>query len=115
MKRKTKLDDVPADFELVFSATGSVTLVDLNDATAPVVWSSDDDQEFAEAFDGDFFDANDAEDIIDYLEDREFIDTDSILDLVEEDEDGEDDVIEEDDNVIDADFSPADRTKRKKS
>ncbi len=113
MKRTKK--DIPAEFELVFSATGSVTLVECDDDT--VLWSSDDDQEFAEAFDGDFFDASDAEEIIGWLEELELIDEDSILDLVEEDEDGEDTVIEEDDddNVIDAQFTPVARPRKKKS
>ena len=121
MTKRSVKKDVPADFELVFGATGSVSLLDLRDGTdGEVVWASDDDQDFAESFDGDFFDASDAEEIIEYLEDAELIDADSILDLVEEDEDGEDAVIEEDDdNVIDADFTPvarpAGRTNRKKS
>lgn len=97
--------DVPADFELVFSSTGSVSLVDCDNDR--IIWSSDNDQEFAENFDGDFFDASNAGEIIDYLEEQELIDESAILDLVEEDEDGEDDIIEEDDDVIDAEFTPA--------
>lgn len=116
MKRKIKDAEISAEFELVFSATGSVSLIDISDsATASLIWSSDDDQDFAEEFDGDFFDAKDAEEIIEYLEDAELIDADSILDLVEEDEDGEEDVIEEDDdNVIDADFTPVARPRKRK-
>lgn len=100
MKHKAK--ELKADFELIFSSVGSVTLVDCDNRE--VLWASDDDQDFAEEFDGDFFDGTDAEEIIEYLEENELIDEDSILDLIEYEDEDEDDI--DDEEVIDAEFTP---------
>jgi len=99
-----------ADFELVFSAIGAVHLFDT--VAQRTVWSSDDDEEFAEEFDGDFFDGNDEDEILEYLAEKEFVDDDTEIDIIEEDADGDDDEtgdVDDDDNIIDADFTPAAR------
>lgn len=51
--RRARMEQTPADFELIFDETGRVQL---KDAEGNLLWSSDDDDDFAEEFDGDFFD-----------------------------------------------------------
>lgn len=115
MKRRKIMPDI--DFELVFTPHGSVQLIDMNEDKQ--VWSSDNDQDFAEEFDGDFFDAKDAEEILEWLEEQDLIDLDDAeIDIVEEDADEEDSDVIDDDNIIEADFTPvrtaAQRTTKRK-
>ena len=76
-----------ADFTLTYHAEGSVTLSNARDQ---LVWSSDADEEFAEQFEGDFFDDEDTDEILDYLDTNGYIDLDEDeIDVIENDADVE--------------------------
>jgi hypothetical protein len=93
------VQDREADFELLFHPQGTVELLD---AEGESVWCSDADDDFADEFEGDFFDGEDAEEILEYLDDNGYVDLDEDdIDITEndlEDESGDDST------VIDADF-----------
>lgn len=95
-----------ADFTLLFKADGTVELLDRDNDT---VWSSDDDDKFAEEFGGETFfsDEDDSDDIIDYLDEQGIVDSSKDeIDIVENDleDETDDDDDSGDDDVIDADF-----------
>lgn len=74
-----------ADFTLLFKADGSVELLDRKNTT---IWTSDNDDAFAEEFDGETFfsDDEDSDDILDYLDELELIDlANDEIDIVEND------------------------------
>jgi len=111
-RRHAEAEETPPDFELVFKADGTVELLD--DAKA-VVWASDSDDDFAEAFDGDFFSDEDADEILDYLNDEDYVDLEvDEIDIVENDLADEvgSDADDGDDNVIDAEFTVLDKGRR---
>lgn len=94
----------PADFTLLFKADGSVELLDRYENS---VWTSDDDDEFMEEFGGEgfFSDDEDSENILDYLEEKGFLNTGKhVIDIVENDLEDEADTVDDDDDVIDAHF-----------
>lgn len=74
--------DTDADYELIFDETGRVQL---KDHTGRLVWSSDNDDDFAEEFDDDFFDGDQSDDIIDYLIEQGHLEGDEEIDIVEVD------------------------------
>lgn len=91
MVRRTRKEK-PADFELIFTEHGTALLQ--RPGSSRPIWSSDDDDEFAEEFDDDFFDDDDSEDIIRYLDEREYIDsTVDIIDIIERDLEDDDDEV----------------------
>lgn len=93
-----------ADFTLLFKADGTVELLDARNHT---VWSSDNDDEFTEEFGNDMFsDEEDSEDILDYLNEHDFVnvDTDEI-DIVENDLADESNDDNDGDDVIDGEFT----------
>jgi hypothetical protein len=118
-RRRIKNNEPAAEFELLFSAIGSVSLIEIDGDEEVTLWSSDDDEDFAEEFDGDFFDATDADEIIEYLEEIGLVEDDSEIDIVEEDaKPNPDDSDDEDDDIIEGEFIPAARrtvkTRKKK-
>lgn len=107
VKRHGQDEEAP-DFELVFTASGSVELIDTN--TDEVTWSSDDDDAFAEEFD-DYLDGEDAENVIEYLDENDYLDaSEDIIDVVEEDLEDENS-----DEPIEGELIPAKTANRKKS
>lgn len=94
-----------SDFTLLFKADGTVEL--LNDKQQSV-WTSDNDEEFMEEFDGETFfsDENDSEDIIAYLHEQGIVDAEEHdIDIVENDlEDETDDDDDDDDDTIDGEY-----------
>lgn len=86
--RRDRRRTLPADFELVFDETGHAELKDSDGAR---VWSSDSDDEFSEEFDEDFFDGDDADEIIDYLIEQGHVGNDDEIDIVEIDLEESDD------------------------
>ncbi len=90
---KSEVDELPADFTLIYRSHGTV---ELHDAEENLVWSSDSDEDFADEFEGDFFsDEEDTDEILDYLDAAGFIDLDEDeIDIVENDLEDESNVIE---------------------
>lgn len=73
------------DFTLLFKADGTVELLDRKNTT---IWTSDNDDDFGEEFDGETFfsDDEDSDDILDYLDELELIDlAHDEIDIVEND------------------------------
>lgn len=126
IKRVSRSENHVPDFELIFSASGSVELVEVDKHTEILLWSSDEDEDFAEEFGDDFFDGEDAEEIIEYLIDNEYVDENSAIDILEEDlEDEEIAEYDDDDlpvrvpmrssgNVIEGEFVDKSKRKRKR-
>lgn len=81
-----------AEYELVFDPEGSVTLLD---SEHELVWASDSDDDFADDFEGDLFTGDDAEEILEYLEEHGILPEGSEVDIVEFDPDDDDDEEEE--------------------
>lgn len=77
--------DPPPDFELILHPHGAVSLIDKNDDDR-LVWSSDNDEDFTEEFEGqEFFGDDDADEILDYLDSQEYVNLDEDeVDVVEE-------------------------------
>jgi hypothetical protein len=59
--------------ELILRAHGPVELVNANEE---ILWASDSDDDFREEFNDEFLQEEDLEDILDFLEEFEFIDAD---------------------------------------
>lgn len=103
-----------ADFTLLFKADGAVELLDRDNET---VWSSDNDDEFTEEFDGVtvFSDEDDSDDILDYLSDLELIDlAKDEIDIVENDLSDEAASDDEFRNVIEGEFTEVQRNDRRR-
>ncbi len=102
-KKHRAMDDVPedspADFTLTYQSHGAVDLRDIN---GKLVWSSDADEDFAESFEGDFFDDDDTDEILDYLAEQGYLDSETDeIDIVENDADDESGFS---DNVLEGSF-----------
>lgn len=68
-----------AEYELIFDATGAVELLSQGEQ----VWTSDADDDFADEFEGDLFTGEDAEEILEYLEEAGLIPEGAEVDIVE--------------------------------
>lgn len=101
-------EEEAADFELVFTASGTVELIDCQ--TDETVWCSVDDDDFQEEFES-FLDGEDSDDVIGYLHDNEYVNEDEdLIDIIEadlEDESLRDDADEDD--IVEGEFIPAKR------
>lgn len=92
------MQDKDADFELIFHPQGTVELLDSEGDSA---WTSDADDDFADEFEGDFFDDSDADEILEYLDDQGYVDLDEDdIDIIENDLEDE-----SDDDAIDVPFT----------
>lgn len=61
--------DDPSTLVLIFTRDGKAILEEDDE----LVWASDDDDDFAETFDAELLDADDAEEILNYLEEAGFL------------------------------------------
>lgn len=101
-----KREHIKPDYELLFHPEGTVELFDRDENS---IWQSDADDDFADQFEGDFFDGEDADEILDYLNEIGKVDLDEDeIDIIENDLNDE----AADTNVIDADFTEVRKSRK---
>lgn len=68
------------EYELVIRHDGTLALTQGGE----VMWTSDNDDDFSEEFGEEVFDADDADDVLDYLEENDYIPPDVEVSIVDE-------------------------------